>query len=254
MALSNEGFYTFPMFFKGYEKGSGSEMDGTTAIIIALVRLWQRLPLHNSTRNRIYNFLHGDSSPLRYIHEQFRIKPLILGSGEFGGGWMISGEWYNVVQNSLVREALSAAFNMEEEVGNFNTAQDYRNDLQKLYENMEKFFVSEDDDSWLWCIDPATMKTDESKLDFFSLRGTSSINGVAASYFDAEGIEDLTEDSTAVMHAPHYQRYIIIIRLERNSSINMECVHLLIMTAHVHLFTLDTLHGFLTATPMLHRL
>ena len=73
---NHEGYATFPVYFKIGQPGSGSELDGTGAIIIGLVLLWQRLYSTNLTRKTIEDFLTNPQSPLKYIFNRFK-KPSI---------------------------------------------------------------------------------------------------------------------------------------------------------------------------------
>jgi len=110
---NKDGFYAFPMFFKPKEKSSGSELDGTSSIIIAMVDLWKALDEKDSMKTAVYNFLHQESSPLRFIHHQLGSLPLLPGEGEFGPGCGLPGSADNVVQNYLSALALLAGKEME---------------------------------------------------------------------------------------------------------------------------------------------
>lgn len=199
------GFYTFPEYFRGYKERSAfeigdnhtyplptsesHELDGTASIVIAMILLWQALPGPHEFRNRIYDFLHQPSSPLRHIHEELRHAPLVAGAGEFGGG-AVRGLFYNVVQNNLAMMALLAAAEMEAEAGDDHTAALYIEDAEKIRSNMVKYLVDQDG-AWMWCIDPGTLKSDPAVDNYPDLRGGSQINGVASMWADVLGLEPL---------------------------------------------------------------
>jgi len=152
VGTNKDGFIAFPRYFKpGTPHASGTEMDGEGAIIIGMVALWQRLPPEDPFRARLYQFLHQSSSPVRGIHFLLQKRPLIPGSGEFGGGSDPKNLYCNVVQNNLCALALLSAANMEEEAGDHDTAKQWREDANTLFHNIEKYLVS-GDGSWIWCI------------------------------------------------------------------------------------------------------
>ncbi len=190
---NKEGYFTFPEYFTGIKPGSGSELDGTAAIIIAMVLLWERLEEKDPYRTQIYHFLHQDASPVRYIHNRLAEQPLVAGSGEFGGGCGIEGEWYNVVQNNLLRLALLAAAKMESAAGKPDLAHIWQNDAQKLSDHMLKYLV-DDDGSWLWCIDPHTLTADSAIIYNPINKGFGGLNGVACMLSDVMGVEPLASD------------------------------------------------------------
>lgn len=191
MVRKNEaGFFTFPERFDLGVPASGHELDGTAAITIGMVLLWQRLPKDHPMRSRIYDFLHNASSPLRYVEEVLKTNPLIPGSGEFGGGCGIEGLYMNVVQNNMVRLALLIAAQMEREVGDANTAQGYESHAELLDKNIHKYLLGEDG-AWIWCINPDTHKPDPAILNHVINRGFGGINGVACMLSDVLGMEPL---------------------------------------------------------------
>jgi len=110
-----DSFYSFPRYFKGSARGSGTEVDGTASIVIGMGLLWERLPDGDPARDRIREFLFQDASPVNYFKFLLARQPLVAGSGEFGCGMGTAGECYNVVQNNMTMLALLAAANMAEE-------------------------------------------------------------------------------------------------------------------------------------------
>ncbi len=187
---NKEGFYTFPEYFKGTKPASGTELDGTASIIIGMTLLWQRLPEGDSYKEKVYQFLHQESSPLRYLHLRPLLEPLVAGSGEFGGGCGIKGEWYNVVQNHLVVLALIAGSRMENQAGDLDLAELYRQDAEVLSRNIRKYLVDEEG-AWIWCIDPKTLLPDSAIINHPINRGFGGLNGVACMYADVLGLEPI---------------------------------------------------------------
>jgi hypothetical protein len=182
------GFIAFPRYFApGRPHESGNEMDGHAGIIIAIVSLWQRLPPDDPFRKRLYNFLHGSASPVRYLDYLLENYPLVPGSGEFGGGGP-QGLYDNVVQNNLCALALLSAAEMEDATGGRPTAELWRKDAQTIYRNMNKYLVS-DDGSWIWCIDPKTLKPDQAVLQKPVNVGFGGLNGVACMNSDVLGFD-----------------------------------------------------------------
>jgi hypothetical protein len=212
-----EGFYSFPMFFKGSKPGtvdwppsmnvtndlvvprSGTELDGTTSIIIGMVLLWQRLPDGHPAKNHIREFLFQDASPVNYLKSQLKTQPLVPGSGEFGCGMGCEGEWYNVTQNNLVMISLLAASDMAEETGSHDMAEEYRHMAAGVRDSMGRYLVGKDG-GWIWCIDPKTLKPDLAVNDSEYNRGFGGINGVASMYADFLGFEPLASSWEGIQH------------------------------------------------------
>jgi hypothetical protein len=195
-----EGFVAFPEYFQpGDVNKTGAEIDGQSAIIIAMVNLWQELPDTNAFRARLYDFLNRSSSPVRYFHHVLETDPLIPGENEFGGGSGVPGRYYHVVQNNLAAMALLASADMEEEVGDKTTAKVWRRDATKVRVNMEKYLV-DTDGSWLWCINPKTLKPDRAILNKSINAGFGGLNGVACMYADVLGFEPLASHWTGIQH------------------------------------------------------
>lgn len=186
---NREGFIAFPESFTPEDvHKTGTEIDGQGAIIIAMVSLWQRLPPEDPFRRHLYDFLHRESSPVRYLHYRLEHHPLIAGSGEFGGGAGITGLYYNVVQNNLCALALLSAAALEAEAGDRTTARLLRKDANTIFRNMEKYLVDKDG-SWIWCIDPKTLKPDPAVLQNPVNVGFGGLNGVACMSSDVLGFE-----------------------------------------------------------------
>ncbi|MGH7952553.1 MAG: hypothetical protein ACREFE_11640 [Limisphaerales bacterium] len=189
VGTNSDGFIAFPRYFDP-QKGrqSGSEMDGQASTIIAMVAMWQRLPAEDPFRARLYAFLHQNSSPVRGIDHFLEHGPLVPGSGEFGGG---SHDAYNVVQNNLCALALISAANMEDEVGDHATAKFWRKDAKTLFHNIKKYLIN-NKGSWIWNIDPKTLKPNHTDSDSATLGGSGGLNGVTSMSADVLGFNSST--------------------------------------------------------------
>ena len=185
---NSQGFCTFPEYFKLGEPGSGSELDGTGAIIIGLVLLWQRLDRQDPAGIEIADFLTGERSPLKFICQQLENHPLIAGSGEFGGGCGIPGEFYNAVQNNLVQQALYAAARMSKEMGLAPLHDDYLGAAQLISKNLVRYLRGADG-AWFWTIDPVTKKPDLAVNEHFINAGFGGINGLLSMTADVQGFD-----------------------------------------------------------------
>ena len=197
---NEDGFFSYPEYFSKRERGSGTELDGTSSIIIGVVLLWERLPESDPFRKRLYEFLHLDCSPIRYLQHQLEKAPLIAGSGEFGAGCGISGLYYNVVGNNLAMYALMSAAGMEEQAGHRKAADVLRHDAHKLRDNIERYLVAEDG-SWIWCIDPGTLKPKSAVVNAEINRGFGGLNGPACMFSDALGFDPLKSGWPGVAHS-----------------------------------------------------
>ncbi len=195
-----DGFYTFPRYFKGSTRDTGTEFDGTAAIIIAMESLWERLPKEDPTREDIQRFLFADSSPVNYFGFALQKEPLVAGTGEFGCGMKITGECYNVVQNNLIMLALVAMARMADESGTPAMAQDDRRLAEKLRVGMEKYLVDKDG-AWIWAVDTKTLKPDPAVLDNPVNLGTGSLNGVGSMFADVLGFLPLESRWSGIEHS-----------------------------------------------------
>jgi len=187
---NEEGYFSFPQYFTKSEKAHGKELDGTSAIIIGMVDLWRALPGNHPSRNKIYSFLHGPGSPLRYIHFKLSQVPLLEGEGEFGPGCCLPGSAINVVQNNLCRLALLAGAGLEKSNNDSSTGGIYTSDAEKIRNNILKYLVT-DDKTWLWCINPKTFKPDSLIINDQINKGAGLINGVACMSSDVLGLTPL---------------------------------------------------------------
>jgi hypothetical protein len=191
-----DGYVAFPDHFSpGEEHKTGTELDGQAGIIIAMAALWERLPESDPFRAKLYDFLHGKASPVRYLHHELESHPLIAGSGEFGAGCAVGNPpplVYNVVQNELCEFAMTAASWMAREAGDDATADEWQRDAARIYVNVGKYLVGADH-AWIWCIDPQTMKPDPAILQSPVNVGFGGLNGVACVQADVLGFDDSWE-------------------------------------------------------------
>ena len=194
---NREGCCTFPEYFKLGQPGSGSELDGTGAIVIGLVLLWQRLPPGQTTRQRIQAFLAGAQSPLNYIRRQLEKGPLVAGSGEFGGGCGIPGEFYNPVQNNLVHLALRMAARMFLTLAEPHRAAQCEQSASLILENMLRCLRAANG-AWMWAIDPHTFQPDPAIVNHPINRGFGGINGILAMTGDVNGFTPAGFDQALV--------------------------------------------------------
>jgi len=185
---NGDGYFAFPEYFGGARPGSGSELDGTAAIIIGMAALWERLPSGNPARQHIFDFLTGPASPVAFIRHLLEAGPLIAGTGEFGPGCGLPGEAVNVVQNGLVVLALQAAASLDETTGDNSGARELRGLAAKTSQDMLKHLVDAKD-RWIWCLDPKTLKPDPAVIDNVINRGFGGLNGVASMRADVLGFE-----------------------------------------------------------------
>jgi hypothetical protein len=187
VGTNSAGFVAFPRFIDP-KKGclSGSEMDGQTSTIIAMVALWQRLPTEDPFRARLYQFLHQPSSPVRGIHHFLESGPLVPGSGEFGGGR--DHDNYSVVQNNLCALALLTTADMEDAMGDHATAKQWRKDSKTLFHNIEKYLINANG-SWIWGIDIKTLKPNQKETDSAAHGGSGGLNGVVCMSADVLGFD-----------------------------------------------------------------
>src|SRR3984957_15932649 len=187
VGTNSDGFIAFPRLIDPQAgPQSGSEMDGQTATIIAMVALWQRLPLDDPFRARLYQFLHQESSPVRSLDHFLKTGPLVPGSGEFGGGK--GHDDYKVIQNNPGALALLSTANMEDQVGDHATAKKWRKDARTLFDNIEKYLINEKG-SWIWGIDMTTLKPNHTDTDSATFGGSGGLNGVVCMSADVLGFD-----------------------------------------------------------------
>ena len=188
VARNEQGYYAFPEKLRPGEPEAGDEIDGTAAIVIGMILLWRHLPAHHPFRAPLRAFLHGPSSPVRYLEHQAKQQGLIAGTGEFGPGCSVDGYYCSCVQNNLANLALRAAAGLEEETGNPRIAAGYRETAAALERKMQATMLYPDG-SWMWGVRPDTHQPDQKILDEPVNRGTGLHNGVASMYADVLGLD-----------------------------------------------------------------
>ncbi len=192
-----DGFDTFPEYFNLGQPSTGSELDGTGAIIIAMALLWHRLPPQHPGRKELAGFLTGPRSPINYILRKLENQPLIAGSGEFGGGCGVPGEFYNVVQNNLVRLALQAGASLAQASGRVDLSQAYRDAAARIAANMARHLLGEDG-TWIWTVDPQTCKPDTAINEADINAGFGGLNGLLSMTADVNGLDPAEFDPQLV--------------------------------------------------------
>ncbi len=185
---NEEGFFSYPENFRLGEPASGAELDGTTGVIISLCLLWHRLPQNAPERDRIYAFLIGATSPVQWISNVLDRRPLVAGSGEFGGGCGIPGLHCNVVQNGMCRLALLAAAGVLDATGDAPRADAFRERAGRLETSMADILTGPDG-TWTWCVDPETLRPDPAIIHHPMNEGFGGLNGVLSMQSDVLGLD-----------------------------------------------------------------
>ena len=183
-----EGYRTFPMYFKPGENASGTELDGTAAIIIGAVLVWERLQLDDPARAEILGYLTSPDSPVRAFLAEITRGPLVAGSGEFGGGLYVEGEYLNVVQNGLVRLALLSVARLARQAGESALAKE----CQKAAGRLDRAILTDlrlADGTWLWCRRASDRAIDAEVLAKPYNQAYSGLNGVLSMSADVLGFD-----------------------------------------------------------------
>jgi hypothetical protein len=183
-----EGFRTFPTYFRPHEPASGSELDGTSAILIALVQLWDRLERTHPCARQIADFFTALDSPVEYIFHRLENHPLIPGSGEFGGGCGIEGEFYNVIQNNLVALALTVAQQIYHALGFRDHAARCSQAAAKIQANLLRHLRGPRGE-WIWAVDVNTLQPDPLVLNDVFNQGFGGLNGMLSMPCDVYGMD-----------------------------------------------------------------
>lgn len=197
---NDAGYYFYPRYFRGNTKGSGTELDGTSSIVIGLVLLWERLPATDPLRHEIQSFLLEDASPVAYVRVLLSKAPLLPGSGEFGCGMQVQGECDNVVQNNLVRLALEAVSRMESALGDRKASVRDHELAVTLRRSMDRYLVAADG-AWIWAIDASTLAPDPKVLNARTNLGFGGTNGVLAMTADVLGLQPASQDPGLAAHS-----------------------------------------------------
>jgi len=185
---NDAGFYAFPRYFESTVPRSGKELDGTSAIVIGMTMLYKDLPAGHPAKDHLYQFLHGDASPVNYLQHELAQRPLLEGEGEFGGGMGVKGSYCNVVQNQLAALALRSYARLADDAGDQAAGRSARAAAEKLDAGILEHFVGSDG-AWIWCIEPKTLQPVPAVLNTATNRGFGGINGVLSMYADVAGLE-----------------------------------------------------------------
>lgn len=191
VAKNADGFYEYPEYFSFTRTpATGTEMDGTASIIIGMALLWQRLP-DNPFKRKIYDFLHGSSSPAMGVCFQVDQYGLVRGSGEFGQG--CCGPYrpvHNVVQNNLCWMSLEAMAEVESAAGDTASARFYQEHASTLRANILEYFINSSDSSWNWTLDTGSF-TPTAFSAIVDGQNFAGLNGAISMFSDAMGLEPL---------------------------------------------------------------
>ena len=192
---NSEGYRTFPTYFLPNQPASGSELDGTSAILVACWLLYDRLDPHHPTAGKIARFFSALDSPIEYILKRLESHPLVPGSGEFGGGLGIEGEYYNVIQNHMVGLALASAQRLFHATGYREQAYLCEQAAQKLEQGLRQYLRG-DDGGWIWAVDVSTMSPNREILDELFNKGFGGLNGTLSMPCDVYGMDTHTRPGT----------------------------------------------------------
>lgn len=193
-ARSPEGYYTFPERFEMGKPAYGKEIDGTAAILIGFSLLARRLALIETEAAQTFlkeliAFVSSAESPLIYLQNEAENKTLLSGTGEFGGGMFVDGEYCNVVQNMLAVNALQCWHVTYEELGDPVRGARCKGTSGRLEEHVRRYLVRNGE--FLWCVTPGTWQPPEDVMKASANVGFSGINGVGAMISDVLPLKDL---------------------------------------------------------------
>ena len=112
----------------------------------------------------------------------------------------VSGDCVNLVQNNLVRLALDAVSRMEKALRLTKQSVQDASLALKLRESMQRYLVAPDG-SWLWAVDPQTLKAEPRVLMAKVNLGFGGMNGVASMSSDVLGMEPLATEPDVMRHS-----------------------------------------------------
>lgn len=193
-ARNPEGFYTFPERFEPGKPDFGKEIDGTSAILVGFSMLARRLmqigtDLAMEMLEELLAFVNAVESPLAFFIKETEEKRLLPGTGEFGGGMFVEGEYCNVVQNMLAVNALVGWEKAYEEFGDTARAEQVRMAAGRLESNVRKYLVKNKE--FIWCVEPEQLLPLKDVLKASANVGFSGINGVGAMACDVRTEKEL---------------------------------------------------------------
>lgn len=187
------GYRMFPERFAFGEAGSGEELDGTAAVGIGLFLLWRRLPEHDPLRAAIARFLLGPDSPIAGLQAMLESRPLLAGSGEFGGGCYIEGLHCNSVQNQYAALALDAAARLAGAAGDPDRSVRLDGQARRLRQAIRTYLV-EPDGTWRWTVEPGSLEPDPAVNGAPINAGFGGILGILAYQADLHGVDPRAYD------------------------------------------------------------
>jgi len=187
VSVNEDGYRMFPERYYEGEIACGKELDGTAAILIGISLLYRALPDGDATKEILRDFLTAPTSPVFGILNELEGRPLLAGSGEFGGGCGIGGEHCNVTQNNMIHLALLAVALVCDGMHRPDIAEQCRQGADKLKHNILTHLVDEDG-KWIWCIAPDTLRPDPIILNEEVNKGCGLLNAPLAMASDVYGL------------------------------------------------------------------
>ena len=222
------GFISFPGRFDLLQPGdtSLSEVDASASIFISSVLLWQRLPASHPLRTRLLDFLLGNSSVVRGFKAQLSQRPLVHGSGEFGGGAFTPGEWVNVAQNAFVAAAFDAAASISHGFEGHGYDDDWAADANTLRAAMLDIMTNSTTGGWCststrscatfypphslharyWAVNATTLQPDPTVTDSEVNIGFGGLNGPLTYLADVGGYLPLQTAAYIEKYSPGTSR------------------------------------------------
>ena len=205
LTTNAQGYFALPEHFEGTApSGTLTAEEGTAALVMNLVMLWQRLchaerGAHAAACEQWADFLSSPSSPVEFWHSLLDGDGdgkvgLVPGSGEFGGGCCAvpgidSWLYYNSVQNSAVANGLRAAAVFEATRGNSSAAARHSATAEKLRRSLERVLTNDTDGGWVWAVNTSTLKPDTLLLTNPANIGFAGVNELLAGLNDGPAAE-----------------------------------------------------------------
>ena len=211
-----DGYRAFAEHYAPGEKAFGEELDGTSAILIGMSLLCERLadigtPEIKEIREKLLGFLGEERSPAAYILKRISESGLAGGSGEFGSGYNDDRVYANSVQNCLALYALRAVADALPKGAKL--AGQIEKALPGYRDAIKKYFVA--DGKLVWALDVQTLKPAKEVNESALNKGTALINGAGAMYCDVYGMdmsdfflkEEAEATFLALLNSPAKKKY-----------------------------------------------
>lgn len=215
--LNAQGFYSFPEYYQGPTAVDGFALDGTSGIVLCMVLLWQRLPPADPFRETVFQWLHADSSPLRFYLASLSNSSaagdpaLIASSGEFGCSCCVDDVHHycwNTVSNGLAATALRAGAALElhapsGSAGNATLAAEYSAAADAIQAAMAKMlFVpganATSGGQWMFSMNGTTRAPFPGPLD----PAIEGVTSMLADWGTLVPLEDVTGNGDGVVSSP----------------------------------------------------